>query len=553
MRKAFENRLLELHSTGMWNIYYVDRAIEIAKRYCCTGIIFHCNEFVDRVVFPSTFFSKEDIMEYNPVRNSITKNNQYYLKAVLERCAKNNLEFYVETKEFNFDDHLIYKYPEVIGTDGKICATHPFLFEYVEGKYREFLDMFPEVAGVIVSLGTKESKVTISANKCHCSRCQNTDIGEWYKKLITAMYKPISEKGKKFVVRDFAYDKTNQDSMLDAVESVSKDIIMAVKKAPHDYYPVSIDNPAIGKSDNQWVEFDTWGQFFALGAFPCSVVEDIHERLIRCYDKGVKGIMIRTDWENMTQASVFNSFNIVNAIGAAMISNNLDITDYEIYKAWGDCGLFSPLIADPYKQVDCRIKNKEDLDYFTHIVKEGFRIITKGMYGKKNLLALNSQIFDRIDHSWYIPMVQHNRDAWEPGCTDIFKPTEENIAFLKKEKEEALKMAQDLSDFIKSRKTDIAPSIQEYLDFLTEAFLAYIEGFALEIRTYMYVLMAENHKVGYLEKARESLLPYESLAERYKKLVREKCYGHQMLYMLDGDRLLAYKKSAEDRIAKIRD
>ena len=65
--------------------------------------------------------------------------------------------------------------------------------------------------------------------------------------------------------------------------------------------------------------------------------------------------------------------------------------------------------------------------------------------------------------------------------------------------------------------------------------------------------MAENHKVGYLEKARESLLPYESLAERYKKLVREKCYGHQMLYMLDGDRLLAYKKSAEDRIAKIRD
>ena len=56
----------------------------------------------------------------------------------------------------------------------------------------------------------------------------------------------------------------------------------------------------------------------------------------------------------------------------------------------------------------------------------------------------------------------------------------------------------------------------------------------------MYVLMAENHKVGYLEKARESLLPYESLAERYKKLVREKCYGHQMLYMLDGDRLLAY-------------
>lgn len=552
MERAFENRLLEIHSTGMWNIFFVDRAIEIAKKYCCTGIIFHCNDFIDRVVFPSKFFSKEDIMEYNPVRNSITKNNQYYLRAVLERCIKSNLEFYVETKEFNFDDHLIYKYPEVIGSNGKICATHPFLFEYIEGKYREFFDLFPEVSGVIVSPGSKESKVTISANKCQCVRCKNTDIDEWYKKLISAIYKPISEKGKKLIVRDFAYDKTNQDSMINAVKSVSKNIIMAVKKAPHDYYPVSIDNPAIGKSDNQWVEFDTWGQFFSLGAFPCSIIEDMHERLIRCYDKGVKGVMIRTDWENMTQASVFNSFNILNTIGAAMISNNLDIANDDIYKAWGDCGLFSPLISDSYKQNDCKIKNKEDLDYFTHIAKEGFTIITKGIYGKKNILALNSQIFDRIEHSWYIPMVQHNRDAWEPGCSDILNPTEENIAFLEKEKEEALEMAQDLACFIKSRKADIVPSIQEYLDFLVDAFPAYIEGFALELRTYMYVLMAENHNVEYLEKAEKSLLLYENLAERYDELVKGKCYSHQMLYMLDGDRLLMYKKTVEERLNRIR-
>ena len=551
MEKSFDNRLLEIHSTGMWNIYHVDRAIELASRYNCTGIIFHCNELVDRVVFPEAFFSKEDIMEYNPVRNSITKNNQYYLRAVLERCEQHGLEFYAETKEFNFDDHLIYKHPELIGTDGKICATHPLLFDYVEAKYREFFDIFPQVAGIIVSLGTKESKVTISANKCHCPRCQKTDMNDWYRSLIQAMHKPIAEKRKKLVIRDFAYDKRNQDSMLNAVMSVSPDIIMAVKKSPHDYYPVSIDNPAIGKSDNQWVEFDAWGQFFSLGAFPCSVVEDIHERMLRCYGKGVKGIMIRSDWENMTQASVFNSFNVVNAIGCAMISGNLEVSNSDIYRAWGEYGLFSPLLSDSYRQDGCQIKSENDLEYFTHIVQEGFKIITKGMYGKKNLLALNSQIFDRIEHSWYLPMVQHNRDEWEPGCTDIFKPYKENVDALKAEKEDAMKMVYDLSSYIRSYKADVSSSIQDYLDFLVDAFPAYIKGFYLQLMTYMYVIMAENHHDGYLEKANECLLLYDGLAAEYKKLVRMKCYSHQMLYMLDGDRLLAYKKTAEDRIAGI--
>ncbi len=50
-------------------------------------------------------------------------------------------------------------------------------------------------------------------------------------------------------------------------------------------------NPAIGccGSDmRQWVEFDTWGQYFGLGVFPCSVVEDMQGRLQRYLDKGVK-------------------------------------------------------------------------------------------------------------------------------------------------------------------------------------------------------------------------------------------------------------------------
>ena len=67
------------------------------------------------------------------------------------------------------------------------------------------------------------------------------------------------------------------------------------------------DNPAIGNCGklNQWVEYDTWGQFFGLGVFPCSVAEDMSGRMKRYLERGATGVMLRTDWENMTQSSVF--------------------------------------------------------------------------------------------------------------------------------------------------------------------------------------------------------------------------------------------------------
>ena len=127
MKKGFEHRLLELHGRNMWNMFHVDRAIEFAKRYNMTGIIFHCNDLIDYVVFPTKYFSKADVMSHNPVKNSITKSYQYYLNAVLERCQAAGLEFYPEVKEINFDsDHFFSKYGKLRNPDGSLCATDPF-------------------------------------------------------------------------------------------------------------------------------------------------------------------------------------------------------------------------------------------------------------------------------------------------------------------------------------------------------------------------------------------------------------------------------------------
>mgnify|MGYP007012715934 FL=1 len=48
----YKDRLLEIHGTNMWNGYHVERAIEFAKKFNLTGIIFHCNDIIDRAIKP---------------------------------------------------------------------------------------------------------------------------------------------------------------------------------------------------------------------------------------------------------------------------------------------------------------------------------------------------------------------------------------------------------------------------------------------------------------------------------------------------------------------
>ena len=542
-KRYIDNRLFEIHGPGMFNMFYVDRAIRLAKKCDATGIIFHNNELVDRVVFPANEFTKEEVFGFMPMRNSRVNNYSKYLEAVLERCKSNDLEFYAEVKEFSFDDQLIFKYPDLIGTDGKLCATHPLLFTYLKKKYDEFYTIFPAVAGAIVSVGTIESRVSITSNHCKCERCKSYSKDRWFKEIISSLYEVHHKHGKKLIIRDFAYNKENQDSMLEAVNSVSSDIIMAVKKAPHDYYPVSVDNPAVGRNKNQWVEFDTWGQFYSLGAFPASIVEDIHARLERFYNKGIQGIMIRTCWENMSEASVYNSFNSVNTIGAAMISADIDVNDDAVYEEWGRWGLASPLLSDSYDQSNNQIKSEKDLEYFKHIVKEGYDIIRKTMYAGKNLFAINSRCFDRVYHAYYFPLVRHPRDAWEPGVTAIMQPSAEHIALLQEEKSEALAQVEKLGEFIKSYKADVSSDIQTYLDFIPEAFYAYVKGFEIELMSYMYLKSIEAGDRSYVPVLKEYLGQFDKWAKRYDEIVLGKNYNHEMLYMFDGSRLLSFKKT----------
>ena len=547
-KESYANRLLEIHGINMWNMFHVDRAIQFAKQYRLTGIIFHCNELIDKVVFPEKYFSKDELLRFNPVRNSITKNNRYYLRSVLDRCRENGLEFYAEVKEIFFHMDLLTKYPQLRKKNGALCATDPFWWEFLEEKYKEFFQLFPDVAGIIVSPGTRESMVSFAANQCDCQRCREYDVDEWYQNLLSAMYRAVSGAGKKLIVRDFSYTKKHQYAMVEAAGAVSHDIIMSMKKVPHDYYPVFPDNPAIGNCGPlaQWVEYDTLGQFFGLGVFPCSVSEDMKGRMTRYLEKGASGVMLRTDWENLTQSSVFCSFNMLNLIAGAMLSCDVDTSMDEIYEEWFRYGLVSPLIPDTYEQIPIKLKTEREKQLFRNLMEQGWKIMEKGIHVRGHVFNRNCQIFDRYDLTYNIMTVFHNRDQWEPGASARVEPTKENIQIMIEEKDEAVRLAKELCKTIKDEAESIVGPVRAYLDFLAEGLVAYVEGFRLQLITTVYTKRTETE--GDLEAAaaaRESLRDYGSLANRYDALVRNRGYSHVAEYMLDGERLRRFKKDVE--------
>ena len=96
----YQDRILEIHGPNMFNMFHVERAINFAQKHDLNGLIFHCNELLDRLVLPSKYFSKKDSLANWPVRDATLMNNQYYMHGVLQKCKEAGLNFTQRLRRF---------------------------------------------------------------------------------------------------------------------------------------------------------------------------------------------------------------------------------------------------------------------------------------------------------------------------------------------------------------------------------------------------------------------------------------------------------------------
>ena len=539
----FAIRGFEFCGTGMWQWKSIDRALDIMEHLGFNTLIVHQNDLPDFIVWPHAYFPTDFMYARNPVRTVLTCNGRNHLREVVRRAARKNIQVLLEAKEIGYPDGLIELHPELMEIKGVVCPTHPFWWGYERERYAEVLKEVPGLAGIMISAGTRESKVSIAARTCTCERCRSYDPATWYTNLIRSIHEPLQAEKKLLVVRDFAYSRAEQNLVVDACSKVSKDVVVSLKNTPHDFYPVFPDNPRIGNTGGnpQWVEFDTIGQYSGMGVFPVSLVEDMQKRLRHCRKQGATGVWFRADVEFVSDSSVFNSPNILNMFGASLLSGAVEQDLGNVYRAWLAYGLLDPMKTES-EQPDPVPMAAAEMERYKDFMTASWSVIEKTLYVRGLVFTDGTGQFpDSVDRAFDNMLVLHQRDDWEPGASKRVELTDENLKAIFEEKEQAEREVAQLPKILQLEQSQLPAELRASLETMLDLYQRYVQGYKRCTVACFTIKKAEQSRatadIAAAERAAGQLAAYRQETASRLKGIRIPHYVHRLFALGPLDRL----------------
>lgn len=516
----FSHSLIEIHSNYAWDAEKTLRAMDFAAENGMTGVAFHRNDFVDQLLFPSKYIAKmkreeydnitaiydevyRTMYKYDPTRRDVPYKKGLYFRYILREAQKRGLEVYIENKEIYFLDFLDELYPS-IRKNGAICPTNPFFLDYVRFKYEEFFRLYKGVAGIITSTATSESRTSISVNRCTCERCRNTRADKWHTDVIMAMYEPIKAAGAKLIVRDFVFNAAAHAEISKAMENLPSDITYSLKNTPHDYYPTFPDNPRIGTSKNhaQWLEYDTMGQYYGLGVGIAVMTEDIRHRIRNAKEKGVSGILVRTDWEAIDGHAVYETPNLINLFALTAIDKDINANEEDIFDSWLRYKGF-------YKEGLGEADRAEAVESVRKVLSRTWDVLRHTAFINDCVFNDSSEFPASIEHGMWLAEEKNSLKDWLKSKENALSV--KDLGILKsnlKEKDDALALIRELE----SNLGGITDGINEK----GKVFIAsFVKADVLYTKTYRDITYAVLLTRFFMEDARDR--SFDSVAKRLLK------------------------------------
>jgi hypothetical protein len=352
---ALNFRAVEMHGRRMWERAAIARTLRFMKEYDLDTLVLHESDIITQIVYPRAYFDPYALWSDMPSRrgeNAIF-NNRAYVQDILRMAGEAGISVYLNVKEIGFSDEVLAIRPE-LSKDGAICPCEPFWLDYVAAKTDELFTDFPELAGLIVSFGSQESRASKVQNRCTCARCRATSLEDWYCDMIACMHGPAARHGKTLAVRDFAYKPEDHAPLVAAMRRAPADVVFCIKAQPHDFYLTFPDNPAIGLLPRaQWVEYDVMGQFSGWGVIPCYVGDDLARRAANWRRAGVSGIILRIEWERLNDLDSFDNISEANLMAGALLASGRNADPADIAARWlrahgldaGCAGLLAEFLA----------------------------------------------------------------------------------------------------------------------------------------------------------------------------------------------------------------
>lgn len=490
-------RAVELHDfTQIWDLDEIRNKLNFMVRNNMNALVFHEPGIEDKIVFPGKFLGATDEAKsyydvflqidhniYNhALRENLNLNRRAYMNHLIREAAEAGVEVYFENKELWFSDFILKFKPELV-KDGVLCPSDPFWWEeFLPAKYKELFIALPDLAGIVVSIGTGESRLAISNTfACGCERCKKLDPVEWYKNMIMAMYKPFKEAGKKLIIRDFIYSKEEQERFAKAFNELPDDIVLSLKNTPHDFYPTFPDNPLIGGVNNhpQCIEYDVNGQFFGWGAAPSTMLKDIKRRLKYGAEHNVTGFIARTDWEGVQDYTCFDNLNMLNLYAIAAYSQNLDAEAADIYYKW--------LSEEKMLKDDIAPQEiKACINWISDIMEQTWPIIENTVFINGTVFSNDSCVHVSLGQPAFIGETHHSLKNWDPDKKDVLAMTEENILEILAGRDKALQQVDKLYNKLLEGNKGLNEAAYQKVVEQFEFMCMYVRAFRLTSRAYCF-------------------------------------------------------------------
>ncbi len=370
-------------------------------------------------------FNDERDLEY-------IKLNVEVVNAALEKLNKAGVKSYMWHHELDLPTDFEKAYPEILNENGDVEVSHPRVKDYLENRIKDFFDTYPKMDGIILTL--HETKVPLL-------KLQNQKLGkiERVKYVTEILFKACKERGKELVVRPFASVPEDYDMMLNAYESISKDLVVMDKWTQFDWSLTLPHNKFFAKIKNNplLVETDIFGEYFGKGLLPLMLKEHITQKVEYCKDHNIIGYVNRVDREGRHPFNKVNEVNL-DIMYALMSGESVDkaIDDF-FNREYPDCAGELKAIMEETEELNRKLLNNNNY-YFSQGSFFPFLNHSKNHFYFE-MMKENSQI---ASNEWFIPV------GWERGeLKEIFAEkdyvVEKANKFLAQIKELESKIAKD--------------------------------------------------------------------------------------------------------------
>jgi len=282
---------------------YILRAMERAAAEGVSGVEL-CYRSVDRLVGYRSFPRLAAAVD----RTELAR-EQAAMWEITEKAQSLGLRFGLWHHEVEGPADLLERMPELRAEDGLINLEAPLLYEFISEKCAEFLDLFPAVDELVLTL--TETKFVVAHRPF-----STTPPAERIRRVIQAVADATEPRGKMLVVRPFSAVRADELFVRESVGQLrASHVAMMYKTEPFDWNPFLPDEELIGSVPEREVraETDAGAEYYGQADFPCCYARFLDSRLAAARSRGATVAAIRVDrgWDHQGLGHPLNEANII--------------------------------------------------------------------------------------------------------------------------------------------------------------------------------------------------------------------------------------------------